>query len=101
MTHTLQVLYRQPADPDEFRRYYVYHHLPLARAIPDARSLRYTVEVTSLTGESPYFAIFEADFDDLAALQSALRSPEGQKAQADVANFATGGLEILHFPQTR
>ncbi|AQA01141.1 ethyl tert-butyl ether degradation protein EthD [Mycobacterium sp. MS1601] len=100
MAHTLQVLYRQPDDPDEFRRYYRDHHLPLARAIPGVLCVRYTLDVTSLAGEASYFAVFEADFADLTSLQSALASPEGQRAQADVVHFASGGVDILHFSQT-
>jgi hypothetical protein len=31
-------------------------------------------------------------------MAAALASPAGAAAQADIPNFATGGLEILHFP---
>ena len=99
MAHTLQVLYRQPENPDAFRRYYLEHHLPLAREIPGAIALRYTIEVDSLTEQSPFIAVFEADFTDVESMHAALASAEGQRAQNDVGNFASGGLEILHFSQ--
>jgi hypothetical protein len=34
-------------------------------------------------GESPYFCVFEADFDDAAALRAARASAEGQAVLAD------------------
>jgi uncharacterized protein (TIGR02118 family) len=36
-------------------------------------------------------------FDNLAAIQSALSSAEGQAAVADVQNFATGGWDVIMF----
>jgi uncharacterized protein (TIGR02118 family) len=36
-------------------------------------------------------------FDNLAAIQSAFGTAEGQAAGADVANFATGGAEMFLF----
>jgi uncharacterized protein (TIGR02118 family) len=98
MGHTLLVLYRQPEDPEAFRKYYVHDHLPLARVIPGVRNIRYTVDVTGVADESPYIAMFEADFDSAEAMAVALQSAQGQRAQADVANFATHGADILHYP---
>ena len=37
------------------------------------------------------------EFDDLAAIQAAFGSAEGQAAVADVQNFATGGADIVMF----
>jgi len=36
-------------------------------------------------------------FDDMAAIQAAFASPEGQAAAADVATFATGGAKMMMF----
>ena len=36
-------------------------------------------------------------FDDMKAVQNAFASPEGQAAAADVAEFATGGVEMYFF----
>ena len=36
-------------------------------------------------------------FDDLAAIQRAFASAEGQAAAADVQKFATGGADMLLF----
>lgn len=91
----LTVLYGQPADPAAFRRHYEEVHLPLAKALPGATDLRYSLEVDTLAGEQPVFAAFHASFPTREALDAALRSPEGQAAQADVPAFATGGVTIL------
>jgi uncharacterized protein (TIGR02118 family) len=36
-------------------------------------------------------------FDNMAAIQAAFASPEGQAAAADVQTFATGGAEMMFF----
>jgi uncharacterized protein (TIGR02118 family) len=36
-------------------------------------------------------------FDDLAAIQRAFASAEGQAAAADVQTFATGGADMIFF----
>ena len=54
-------------------------------------------DVAAAEGESPYFCVFEADFDDAAALSAARASPEGQAVRADVPNYATGGAVVLDY----
>jgi hypothetical protein len=48
-------------------------------------------------GESPYFCVFEADFDDAAAMSAGRGSPEGQAVRADGPNYATGGSVVLDY----
>ncbi|MCJ0874754.1 EthD family reductase [Streptomyces sp. AP-93] len=96
--HKLVVLYSEPADPDHFRDYYVTNHLPLVMNWPGPLAWRYSFDVAALEGEAPYFAVFEADFADASAMDAALASPHGQRLAADVANYATGGAVIIHYP---
>ncbi|MFE4634537.1 EthD family reductase [Streptomyces sp. NPDC056773] len=96
--HRLVVLYPAPADPDHFRDYYVTKHLPLVKNWPGPLAWRYSFDVAALEGEAPYFAAFEADFADAAAMHAALASPDGRLLAADVPNYATGGVVILHYP---
>ncbi|MFI9504602.1 EthD family reductase [Nocardia sp. NPDC052566] len=96
--HRLLVLYPKPADPDHFRDYYVANHLPLATKMPGLLAWRYSFDVAANNGESPYFAVFEADFADAAALAAAQASQQGQLAAADVANYATGGVVVIDYP---
>jgi len=42
----------------------------------------------------PYYLIAVLTFDSLAAIQSALTTPEGQATAADLAKFATGGVDL-------
>ncbi|MCU1619016.1 MAG: putative ethyl tert-butyl ether degradation protein [Modestobacter sp.] len=95
--HTLMVLYRPPADRAAFDRHYEQIHLPLARELPGVRAARYSLDVAA-EGDPAFTAVFEADFDSAEDMAAALASPAGAAAQADIPNFATGGLEILHFP---
>jgi uncharacterized protein (TIGR02118 family) len=95
--HRLLVLYPPPSDPDHFRSYYEDTHLPLAAKLPGLRAYRYSFDVAAAEGESPYYCVFEADFDDAAALSAARESTEGQAVRADVPNYATGGAVVLNY----
>jgi uncharacterized protein (TIGR02118 family) len=96
--HKLVVLYPAPADPDHFRDYYVNTHLPLVARMPGVLAWRYSFDVAATRGETPYFAVFEADFADAAAMAAARSSPQGLAVSADVANYATGGAVVIHYP---
>lgn len=96
--HKLVVLYPAPTDPDHFRRYYEETHLELVKKMPNILGWRYSFDVRAARQESPYFAIFEADFADVNAMKEALSSPEGAATLADVPNYATGGSIALNYP---
>jgi uncharacterized protein (TIGR02118 family) len=96
--HKLVVLYSKPADPDHFRDYYVTNHLPLVARMPGLLAYRYSFDVAATQGDAPYFAIFEADFADADAMLAARASPQGRRVAADVANYATGGAVVIHYP---
>ena len=84
--HKLLVLYPKPADPDHFREYYVNNHLPLVTRMPGPLAWRYSFDVAALQGQTPYFAIFEAEFAGATAMTAARESLQGQQVTADVAN---------------
>lgn len=97
--HKLLVLYNEPNDPTHFRKYYVETHVPLAGKMPGLKASRYSFDVKPLgPGKAPYFCIFEAEFENEAALMNAFASKEGQAVAADVPNYASGGVTIVHFP---
>jgi uncharacterized protein (TIGR02118 family) len=92
------VLYKTPNDAAAFDKYYAETHIPLAKKLPGLR--RYQISrgpVASPSGASGVHLVATLTFDDLAAVQSALTSPEGQAAAADVGNFASGGFDMLFF----
>lgn len=89
-------LHRPPADPDEFDRYYRSVHTPIVQRIPGVRNIRFGRVLRTADGElAPYYLVSDVYFDDMAALETALASPEMQEALADVPNFATGGVTIM------
>ncbi|MEV0322526.1 EthD family reductase [Streptomyces sp. NPDC050658] len=96
-------MYSKPADPDHFRDYYLTNHIPLVKNWPGPLAWRYSFDVGAIEGasteaEAPYFAVFEADFADAAAMNAAQATPHGKRLAADVANYATGGVVIIHYP---
>jgi uncharacterized protein (TIGR02118 family) len=101
LVHRLLVLYPPPTDPDHFRSYYEETHLKLVAEYPGMRGYRYAFDVAAADGDSPYFCVFEADFDDAAALAAGRASPQGQAVGADVANYATGGVVVLDYELRR
>ncbi|MNB85132.1 EthD protein [compost metagenome] len=94
--HTLTVMYPHPESPEHFRAYYFNSHLPLAKKLPGLRAQRYSFDVEGIGSKSPYFCIWQGDFDDAEAMSLAMASAEGQAVTADVKNYASGGLIILH-----
>ncbi|MDG6110364.1 EthD family reductase [Dactylosporangium aurantiacum] len=96
--YKLVVLYPHPADPEHFRDYYVTNHLPLVARLPGLLAWRYSFDVAAIQGQAPYFAIFEAEFADAAAMHAARASAHGKRVTADVANYATGGAVVIHYP---
>jgi len=94
----LVVMYKTPKDPAAFDAHYFGKHVPLAKKIPGTR--KYEVsrgQISAPNGPAPYHLIATLQFDDPAALQRALASPEGQAAAADVQTFATGGVDMYLF----
>jgi uncharacterized protein (TIGR02118 family) len=87
-----------PKDPAHFRKYYVETLLPLARKLPGLKASRYSFDMKPLgPGKAPYFCIFEAEFENEAALMGALGSKEGKAVAGDVPNYASGGVTMMHF----
>lgn len=90
-------MYPPPEDPNHFRQYYQNHHIPLANTLPYLRDMRYGLNVQGMESPSPYFCIWEGDFDSKEDMEKALQSEEGQKVANDVSNYATGGAVLVHY----
>ena len=81
-----------------FDKHYIEAHVPIAKKIPGLR--KYEVSqgpVATPAGASGVHLIATLHFDDMAAVQRAFASPEGQAAAADVQTFATGGVDMFFF----
>lgn len=97
----LVVIYRTPKDPAAFDAYYRDNHIPTAKKIPGLK--RYDISkgpVGSPQGESGVHLVATLHFDSMADIQAAFASAEGRAAAGDLANFATGGAELLFFETT-
>jgi uncharacterized protein (TIGR02118 family) len=95
--HKLVVMYPPPADKEKFRSYYESTHLPLAAKLPGLRAYRYAFNLEAPAGDSPYWCIFEADFDDVAAMGASMQSEQGGAVAADVANYADPPPVMVHY----
>ncbi|HEY7461358.1 MAG TPA: EthD family reductase [Gemmatimonadota bacterium] len=88
-------IYGKPKDEQAFLAYYAKTHAPLAAAIPGLQSYRHgRVWGGSDTPPSGWYAA-ALTFRDRPALEAGLGSPQGQKAAGDLANFATGGVNLI------
>jgi uncharacterized protein (TIGR02118 family) len=89
-------MYGKPKDPVAFDRYYHDTHVPIAKRLPGLRAYEITRGgVSTPAGTAPWHLIAVLTFDSTAAVQAALASAEGQATVADLANFATGGVEVF------
>ena len=94
----LVVMYKTPNDTAAFDKYYAEKNIQVAKKIPGLR--KYEISqgpVATPAGPSGYHLVALLHFDNLAAIQAAFGSAEGQAAVADVPNFATGGADIVMF----
>jgi len=92
----LTVIYRTPEDAAAFDKHYFETHIPLAKRIPGLR--RYEVSrgpIASVAGGGDFHLVANLYFDDMAAIQSAFASPEGQAAGADRLVFAPEDADVI------
>jgi uncharacterized protein (TIGR02118 family) len=90
------VIYKTPKDPAAFDRHYFEIHVPLAKKLPGLR--KYEVSrgpIATPAGGPAYHLVAMLHFDDLAAIQRAFASPEGQAAAADRRIFAPDDSELM------
>ena len=92
----LIAIYKQPTDEAAFNEYYFKTHAPLAKTLPGIRAYEISKgDVLGASGKHEAFLVAWLTFDSLAAIQSALASPEGQATAADLANFAMAGVDLM------
>jgi uncharacterized protein (TIGR02118 family) len=96
----LMAIYRTPKDTAAFDKYYFETHIPIAKKIPGLKKFEVNQgAVGSPAGDPGIHRIAILHFDDLAAIQAAFGSPEGQETVSDIGNFAPepGAVQILVF----
>jgi uncharacterized protein (TIGR02118 family) len=96
----LIAIYKTPKDKAAFDKYYFETHVPIARKIPGLKKFEVNQgAVGSPAGDPGIHRIAILHFDDMAAIQAAFASSEGQATVADVGVFAPepGAVQILMF----
>ena len=94
----LVAMYKTPNDAKVFDEYYYSVHVPIAKKIPGLKGYEVsTGNIGTPAGDSAYHLVATLSFDSMDVLQKALGSPEGGAAAKDLANFATGGVELIVF----
>lgn len=99
MTKVIYVLHRRPdMGRDEFLRYWLEVHGPLAARMPGLRRYLQDHALPGPSGEPPCDGIAELWFDSREAMQAAFASPEGIATLADSPNFldmGRGGMMVV------
>lgn len=97
MAAKLLMLYNHPTDPEAFDSYYGETHTPIAKTIPNMRSLVVSTGpiVTPDGSRSPYHQIAELTFDSMEDLQAAMASSAGRTTAGDLRNFAGAGVSLV------
>ena len=92
----LFAMYQQPKDPAAFDTYYFNTHMPLAKTVPGLRSYEVTRgDVMGMGGQHGVYLVAVLEFDSMAAIAAGMGSPQGQATAADLANFASAGVDIM------
>jgi uncharacterized protein (TIGR02118 family) len=94
--HCLTVTYPAPKDPTHFKDYYERVHIPLAKRLPALKSCSFAYPQPLGPGAAP-FCIFQATFENEAAMLAALQSEVGGRVAADVPNYSPDGATLFHF----
>ena len=90
------VLYGHPEDNEAFEKYYHETHVPIAAKIPGVQKVELTKFIGTPEGSPPsQYRMAEVYFNNLEELQAGMGSGEGQATVADLANFATGGVDVM------
>lgn len=92
----LFAIYQQPKDPAAFDNYYFTKHVPLAKTIPGLMSYEVTRgDVMGMAGKHGVYLVAILEFESMQAIGAAMASPQGQATAADLANFASAGVDVM------
>jgi uncharacterized protein (TIGR02118 family) len=96
------VMYDTPSDLAAFERHYNDVHIPLAKQYPGLGRYTRSHEPAAVIGE-PCYMVVMLDWDDMAALETALGSEIGQRiaedATSNLARYATFHGMILQLEE--
>jgi uncharacterized protein (TIGR02118 family) len=100
MHHVVFLVKKRPdMTQEEFSRYWLDDHTPLTASVAGVRSYRC---YPALPGEgAPFDGVAILSFDDKAACDAAMASPEFAAALADAPNFQDTGVTTSFFADER
>lgn len=84
----LIAIYQMASDVPAFEKHYRDIHCPLAMKLPGLKKCELGWVRGALGGNARYHLVAELYFEDHAALNRAINSPEGEAAAKDVGSFA-------------
>jgi len=92
------LIYKTPKDAAAFDKHYLDTHIPLAKKLPGLRKYEVSQGPVQIpAGPYNFYFVVTLHFDNLAAIQKAMMSPQGQAAAADVPTFTTDPPYVLLF----
>ena len=90
------VIYGQPADPEAFDRHYAEVHTPLTLKMPLLKGFEVSKGAIAVAGSAaPAWLTAILSYESEADAEASFASEEGKAAAADLANFASGGVQLL------
>lgn len=92
--HDVFVTYSSVPDRDAFIAHYEGTHIPLVRALPELEEFAWGFVTEPAAGEPQVVA--RLTYASREAADRSFSSEAGVASVADVANFATEGVAILH-----
>lgn len=90
--HRVTISYGEPSNPEQFEDYYRKQHLPLVEGLPGLR--RFTTTHPRGLGDAAPYLVAELWFDDAAAMDTALRSPQMAAATDDARSFDVASMTV-------
>ena len=84
----LTALYTKPEDAEAFDAHYFGTHVPLVQQIPGLLRTEIARVVGAPIGESKYYLQCDMYYENEAAMNAGLGSPEGRRTAKDLMSFA-------------
>ncbi|MFM7409646.1 MAG: EthD family reductase [Actinomycetota bacterium] len=84
-------------NPEDFRRWWLEAHAPLARQLPGLRSLVFNLVSSDLNGDTelPYDGVSELWFDSREAFDAAYATDLGKRVASDSLQHVSGRLRLF------
>jgi len=83
--------------PEDFRRWWLEDHAPLARQLPGLRGLTFNLASPGLNGDAelPYDGVSELWFDSREAFDAAYATDLGKRVASDSLQHVSGRLRLF------